>query len=120
MSLPALEQRALDGIEIKLQTDEARLTSMFAFFAHLCRDEAMPVTEDLGTPSRRPRSHGTRARSPVLFPIVIMIAIGIVAPAIVVSLTGGHSRGCSPVTTARISGPVVSQARTCQSLQPVP
>jgi hypothetical protein len=120
MSLPAREQRALDGIEITLQAGEARLTSMFAFFTCLCRDEAKPVTEDLGNASRRPRRHGARARSTVLFPIVIMIVItiGIVVPAIVVSLTGGHSRGCSPVTTARIPGPVVSQARTCQAFQP--
>jgi hypothetical protein len=125
MSLPAREQRALDGIEITLQADEARLASMFTFFTYLCRDEAKPVIEDLGTPSRRPRGSrraGARVRSTMLFPIVIMIVItiGIVTPAVLVSLTGGHSRGCPPVTAAHMSGPPVSQARSCQSSQPAP
>ena len=125
MSLPAREQRALDGIEITLQAGEARLTSMFMFFTYLCRDEAKPVTEDLGASSRRPRCSrraGARVRSAMLVPIVIMsvITIGIVAPAVLISMTGGHSRGCPPVTAAHISGPAVSQARPCQSPQPVP
>jgi hypothetical protein len=131
MSLHAREQRALDGIEITLQADEARLASMFAFFTYLCRDEAKPVIEDLGTPSRRPRGSrragarvraGGRGRPTVLFPIVIVIVItiGIVTPAVLVSLTGGGSHGCPPATAAHISGPAVSQARSCQSSQPAP
>ena len=39
MSLAAREQQILDGMETALQAGETRLTSMFAIFTRLSRDE---------------------------------------------------------------------------------
>ena len=61
MSLVAREQQILDGMETALQAGEIRLTSMFAIFTRLSRDEEIPGTEELAVRSRRPRS---RLRAP--------------------------------------------------------
>jgi hypothetical protein len=65
MSLAAREQRVLDGMETALQIGETHLTSMFAIFARLARDEEKPGLEELGARSRGPRSwlKGLRATS---------------------------------------------------------
>jgi hypothetical protein len=56
MSLAAREQQILDGMETALQAGETRLTSMFAIFTRLSRDEEIPGTKELAARSRRPRS----------------------------------------------------------------
>jgi hypothetical protein len=56
MSLAAREQQILDGMETALQAGETRLTSMFAIFTRLSRDEEIPGTEELAVRSQRPRS----------------------------------------------------------------
>jgi hypothetical protein len=47
MSLPARQQRMLDGIERVLQASEPKLASMFAIFARLTSDEGPAMTERL-------------------------------------------------------------------------
>jgi hypothetical protein len=47
MSLPAGQQRVLDGIAEKLRMTEPRLTSMFAIFSRLSKDEPPPRREQL-------------------------------------------------------------------------
>jgi hypothetical protein len=66
MSLAAREQQILDGMETALQAGETRLTSMFAIFTRLARDEEIPGTEELAARSRRLRSwlKGSRACLP--------------------------------------------------------
>jgi hypothetical protein len=47
MSLPASEQRALDGIAGALRASEPRLASMFAMFTNLTKNERTPLREQL-------------------------------------------------------------------------
>ncbi len=47
MSLPAGQQRVLDGIAEALRVSEPRLVSMFATFTRLTRNEAAPGQEQL-------------------------------------------------------------------------
>jgi len=134
MSLPAREQRALDGIEIMLQAGEVRLQSMFVLFTSLSKDEEKPRTEDLGTrpllplPARRatgqharnsrrrsaPRAQqrtgraGTVARVTL---VLFMIAMAAVFSAVLISALG--ARTCGPAATTHSSAPAFSPARTC-------
>jgi hypothetical protein len=138
MSLPAREQRALDGIEIMLQASETGLQSMFALFTSLSKDAGKPRTEDLGTRSllRRPlparraaRRHARNARrrsaprgqhrtgrpgtiARIVTLVLLMIALAAAFCAVLIS--GLSPRPCGPAAGARSSAPAVSQARTCQ------
>jgi hypothetical protein len=49
MSLPARQQRVLDGIAEALRRTEPRLASMFAIFTRLSKDEPPPWWEQLTT-----------------------------------------------------------------------
>ena len=49
MSLSARQERDLGRIEHSLQAGEPRLTSMFAIFTKLTREEEMPRLEELGS-----------------------------------------------------------------------
>jgi hypothetical protein len=61
MSLPASQQRVLDGIAEALRASEPRLASMFAIFTRLCRSEGPPWREQL-TASRGLRAPAVRIR----------------------------------------------------------
>jgi hypothetical protein len=52
MSLPAAEQRVLNGMAEAMRASEPRLVSMFAMFTRLARNEAAPGQEQL---PRRPQ-----------------------------------------------------------------
>ena len=49
MSLPAGQQRMLDGIAETLRLTEPRLTGMFAIFTRLSKNEPRPCREQLAT-----------------------------------------------------------------------
>jgi hypothetical protein len=49
MSLPAGQQRVLEGIADALRATEPRLASMFAIFTRLAKDEPRPRREQLAT-----------------------------------------------------------------------
>jgi hypothetical protein len=51
MSLPAAQQRVLDGMAEAMRASEPRLVSMFAMFTRLTTNEAAPGREQL---PRRP------------------------------------------------------------------
>ena len=56
MSLPACQQRVLDGIAESLRASEPRLAAMFGIVTRLCRNEAKPLREELlATPALRAR-----------------------------------------------------------------
>lgn len=146
MSLPAREQRALDGIEIMLQAGEARLTSMFVFFTYLSGDEEKPGTEELGIQSRRLRSAvratgrylwsarrrptprgrrgngqpGARLRAVTMLPFAVAIATVAATAAVLTGVSASSAHACGPAAAVHRSGPALSQARICQSSRPVP
>jgi hypothetical protein len=80
MSLPARQQRALDQIEKIFQARDPRLTSLFAMFAGLTSQEAMPTFEQV-----------TGRLSRVLQPIVLlpMVVVIIVTSIVLGSLAPG-------------------------------
>jgi hypothetical protein len=66
MSLAAREQQILDGMETALQAGETRLTSMFAIFTRLSRDEEIPGMEELAAvPAAAELAEGAAGRGPV-------------------------------------------------------
>lgn len=86
MSLPARQQRALDGIEGALRVSEPRMAAMFAIFTRLTQDDGPAAAERLSQPRGRV-SAGLRAL--VLVPVVFaMLITGAVMGG------GGHSSGC--------------------------
>lgn len=112
MSLPASQQRVLDGIENGLSGREPRLESMFAIFARLATNEALPRLEALnGAPwwlprrwsSPSPRRYGPlgRARTAVF----LTLAAVLVVAAVFISMNG--ARGCA--------GPIVVRGPLTES-----
>lgn len=53
MSLPAIQEHLLLGMEGELQASEPRLAAMFAIFTRLTRDEELPRLEQLAAQPRR-------------------------------------------------------------------
>jgi hypothetical protein len=94
MSLPARQQRMLNGIEAALQASEPQLASMFAVFARLTEDEGPAETERLSG-FRLSASGNVRAflAIPVLFALLISGA-----------LLAGASRGPTSCGAARLAG----------------
>ena len=60
MSLPASQQRILDGIEDGLQAHDVRLAALFATFTRLTRQEEMPKAEELKPGMARSPRRGLR------------------------------------------------------------
>ena len=113
MSLPAREQRVLDGIETVLQAGEARLTSMFVFFTRLAGDEEKPGTEELRPPSRRSLARRRRAAGGPGERLRVVLLLTILIAALGVTLILIVSR-----TTVRTCAP--GQSRSCSTSQSVP
>jgi hypothetical protein len=127
MSLPARQQRALDGIAESLRMSEPRLAAMFAVFSRLTRNELPPRGEQLpdtgvltrlaaarhrlpGTSSQRGRRAWRRAL------IVGQVAIAFVLLGLFAGVGAGSAGRCSPRLSRAV--PVVSargQACTAQA-----
>jgi hypothetical protein len=86
MSLPAAQQRVLDGIEGALRASEPRLTSMYTIFAQLNASE--PVATERLMPKRRWLQQGTAMYAIVLVPVLF-------AAVIVGALLGGSARSAN-------------------------
>jgi hypothetical protein len=137
MSLPAAQQRILDGIADGLRASEPRLASMFAIFTTLTRNEAPPCREQLPSPPRLPgwlravgRAGGgllagvmrklvmaCTGRWRFLRPVLALGSIGLLAVLIVVNLR--PVAGCS--VRAEVSAVAIHHARGAGcSAQPGP
>jgi len=73
MSLPAAQQRVLDGIEGALRASEPGLTSMYTIFARLNASE--PVATERLMPKRRRLQQGTAMYAIVLVPVLFAAVI---------------------------------------------
>jgi hypothetical protein len=145
MSLADREQQILDGMETALQAGETRLTSMFAIFTRLSRDEEIPGTEELAVRSRRPRSWLRAPRAAGRYPrnawwrstsrarwaagrpaaklraiALIPVALAAIASVVLLGVSTASVRLCRPVNAVHTSGLALSRARTCQPSPPVP
>jgi hypothetical protein len=123
MTLPARQQRILDGMAVSLQERDPRLASLFSIFTRLTRQEPMPRAEEMppGRPavrrarSGRPEPRGRRRpeRSAAwLRAIVIPVALAAVAAVLFLSLMTGSTRGC-PARLTRTSAQLASWASGC-------
>jgi hypothetical protein len=115
MSLPAGQQRVLDGIAEVLRTNEPRLASMFAIFTRLSKDEPRPRREQLttrgplaslaGARRRPPRwdisgGHGTRR----MMLIISQLAIAFLVLAVLLALSvRAPARCAAPRTTGAVA-----------------
>lgn len=113
MSLPACQQRALDKIESTLQAREPRLASMFAIFARLARDEAVPRTESLRAGTCRPWSWlgGLTATPRVIVAIPLVFGFMVLLVFLAV-MTSPAVHGCGH--PAGLAAAAVAQSRSCQ------
>ncbi len=126
MTLPARQQRILDGMAVSLQERDPRLASLFSNFTRLTRQEPMPRAEEMppGRPAGlrgRPQPRGRRpGRSAAwLRAIVIPVALAAVAAVLFLSLTAGSTRGC-PAGLTRTSAQLAAWASGCAARTPQP
>ena len=112
MSLPARQQRILDGIGDTLRISEPRLAAMFAIFTRLHRNEPEPSRERLARPMRAtwlaaltgrlpdwPAS-GLRRNWPRLL-VLSQVAVAIIVLLLVAGLTAHAPPGCAGTRVAR-------------------
>jgi hypothetical protein len=111
MSLPACQQRVLDGIAESLRATEPKLAAMFAIFTRLCRNEAPPLGEQLAARAgfrawlagliRRPagrRKHPATAWVRAL--IISQVTMALVLFAVLIG-TVARAPGCANAPLAR-------------------
>lgn len=133
MGLPASQRRILEKIENALRGTDPRLTSLFAIFSRLTRDEEMPRIEQLRAravvllirlPNRPdPARRGVRAMSPVRHRAVIFfpIALLVVASTLIMAAALPSPPRCAPVV-AGLTGhnaPVKTKSRSRSCSPPV-
>jgi hypothetical protein len=111
MSLPAGQQRVLDGMERALQASEPQMTSMFAIFARLNEGSEPVGAEPLARrrwrgPPRRGLRQGRGVYAAALIPVVfIMVVAGV--------LLGGSAHGlttCGSGSAAFGGAPWISKS----------
>ncbi|HXC82400.1 MAG TPA: DUF3040 domain-containing protein [Trebonia sp.] len=111
MSLPAHQQRVLDGIEISLEGDDPKLRSMFAIFTRLTRGEEVPVTERVRARARA----RSKAQAIMVAPILVVFVLGVVTLCIFLAVSTSTVRACKSVSQPRAA---TTRAVGCESLPP--
>ncbi|HUK67832.1 MAG TPA: hypothetical protein VLW50_03595 [Streptosporangiaceae bacterium] len=136
MSLPAGQQRMLDGIATGLQAHDSRFATLFAIFTRLTRHEEIPGIEQL-TPrrlrtaahnERRPHSVGGRravgirgrVRWIAFVPVAFIAVFSMVVIGLAVSAKPSHCGSGVAAHKSGSQGPGSSLSRTfgCQVRQP--
>ncbi len=105
MSLPAAQQRVLDGMAEALRDSEPRMAAMFAIFTRLSGSEVAPGREQLAPRTVRDgladliwysadavRRCWFRWRRPAL--LLVQLAVGVALAGLLISM-GGHGGGCA-------------------------
>jgi hypothetical protein len=115
VSLPAVEQQLLDGIESDLEGCEPRLRSMFAIFTRLTRDEGAPGTESLRLESRRRhRIWPDLGLAGALRAVVaVSLLLGLVTLCVFLGINSSTAQGCRPQAGAPAAATAL--VATCQS-----
>jgi Protein of unknown function (DUF3040) len=101
MGLPASQRRILEKIENAMRGTDPRLTSLFAIFSRLNRDEEMPRIEEL-----RARAWLLRRRAAFFLPLALVV---VTSTFVVAAALPGPSRcaaAAAAVGTARHSAKV--------------
>ncbi len=126
MSLPACQQRILDGISGALQARDPRLASLFSIFTRLTRQEPMPGREELDGSGRLRRArrrlremswprrgHWPWARLRPL--LLVPVALAAIAGLLALSPLAASPRLCGPVSSLHVSEHQPSQASDCRA-----
>jgi hypothetical protein len=113
VSLPACQQRALDGIEGALQACEPRLASMFAIFTRLARDEAVPRTESLRAETRVAWGWLGRLTATPRAIVAIPLVLGFMVLLVFLITNSSAAHACGPAGGLRAAA--VAQAGSCQA-----
>jgi hypothetical protein len=132
MSLPARQERVLGRIEHSLHASEPDLTSMFAIFTKLTRDEDMPRLEALDAWPRpfwgwrqrltRPRREGRAASSAgstnapgvrMRAILLVPVMLAALAAAVFLGLGGRTVSGCEPAARPQHSASAPGRPRAC-------
>jgi hypothetical protein len=112
MSLPARQQRILDGIGDTLRISEPRLAAMFAIFTRLHRNEPEPSRERLARPMRATWLAALTGRLPD-WPasglrrnwrrmlVLSQVAVAIIVLLLVAGLTAHDPPGCGSTRVTR-------------------
>jgi len=124
MSLPAGQQRTLDGIAESLRLTEPRLAVMFAIFTRLARNEPPPCREQIPVRKRvawlparwqRPLArHGNR-RGPAWRHLLIIsqLAIAFIALVVLTCATSHAAAGCGGGQRPHADAVSLSHQPTC-------
>ena len=126
MSLPARQQRVLDGIAETLRLTEPRLTAMFAIFTRLTKNEPPPGREQLGDPGllawlmprarRLPGWRSERGRLPARCLVIFgQMAIAFVVFAVLIGLSSLGTAGCGKSQQPRADAYSVPHRGACSS-----
>lgn len=83
MSISEQDSQALGSIEHQLACSDPVLASMLAIFSRLAAGEAMPVRERIKAPRRRAWHW-----QPALLSLWLIVSVGLIAVALVLSTTG--------------------------------
>ncbi|HEY1346851.1 MAG TPA: hypothetical protein VGF54_17835 [Streptosporangiaceae bacterium] len=113
MTLPACQQRALDGIESALQAREPRLASMFAIFTRLAKDEAVPRTESLRAETHLRWSGLARLTATPRAIVAISLVLSFMALLVLLVMNRSAAQACGPAVGLRAVA--AAQARGCQA-----
>jgi hypothetical protein len=124
MSLPAGQQRVLDGIAETMRVTEPRLTAMFAIFTRLTKNEPRPGREAVAPPRRRgwlprcvrrmpppPGKRGSLGWRRIA--IISQLAIGFVAFGVLIGVGARAAPGCALVQQPRVATAAASHLQTC-------
>jgi hypothetical protein len=126
MGLPASQRRILEKIENALRGSDPRLTSLFAIFSRLNRDEEMPRIEELraraslllarlhrrlGTADRRLHARPPRRRAAAFF---FPLALVVVASSFVVAAVLPGPGRCAAAAAAAGAARHSAKVRNCK------
>ena len=124
MSLPAGQQRILDGIAETLRLTEPRLTVMFAIFTRLAKNDPPPCREQI--PARRCGALPGLPWQPLLawrsgrpglawrrLLIISQVAIAFIALAVLTCVTSHGAAGCGDVQRPHADAISVSRQQAC-------
>lgn len=121
MSLPACQQRILDGIAGTLRARDPRLVSMFAIFTRLTRTEPMPINEALDASHLRLAAHRLRLASPRLHALMILpVVLAAVAGLFILGPVAGSAHSCGMVRTGRAYVQLAGRFGICRTAQTTP
>jgi len=124
MSLPAGQQRTLDGIAESLRLTEPRLTVMFAIFTRLAKNEPPPCREQIPVRKRvawlparwqRPLARHGKRRGPEWRRVLIIsqLAIAFIALVVLTFATSHTAAGCGDGQRPHAAALSLSRQKTC-------